>query len=86
MAGTIDDSQQPYGNHFNLSKRFSKVLFRPGRPALSSELLELQSIQNNQLEMLGDSLFQEGAIISGMEIIPKPDRQQQIPRCQTRSQ
>ena len=74
MAGTIDDSQQPYGNHFNLSKRFSKVLFRPGRPALSSELLELQSIQNNQLEMLGDSLFQEGAIISGMEIIPKPDK------------
>ena len=70
MAGTIDDSQQPYGNHFNLSKRFSKVLFRPGRPALSSELLELQSIQNNQLEMLGDSLFQERAIISGMEIIP----------------
>lgn len=73
MAGRIDDHQAPYNNHFDAAKRFSKVLFRPGRPAFSQELLETESIQDNQLEMLGDSLFQEGAIISGMEIIPKPD-------------
>ena len=73
MVGRIDDHQAPYNNHFDAAKRFSKVLFRPGRPAFSQELLEAESIQDNQLEMLGDSLFQEGAIISGMEIIPKPD-------------
>lgn len=73
MVGRIDDHQAPYNNHFDAAKRFSKVLFRPGRPAFSQELLETESIQDNQLEMLGDSLFQEGAIISGMEIIPKPD-------------
>lgn len=73
MAGRIDDHQAPYNDHFDAAKRFSKVLFRPGRPAFSQELLEMESIQDNQLEMLGDSLFQEGAIISGMEIIPKPD-------------
>lgn len=73
MAGRIDDHQAPYNDHFDAAKRFSKVLFRPGRPAFSQELLETESIQDNQLEMLGDSLFQEGAIISGMEIIPKPD-------------
>ena len=70
---TFSDASQPYGNKFDVTKRFSKVLFRPGRPVFSAELLESESIQQNQLEMLGDSLFQEGAVISGMEIIPKPD-------------
>lgn len=73
MVGRIDDHQAPYNNHFDAAKRFSKVLFRPGRPAFSQELLETESIQDNQLEMIGNSLFQKGAIISGMEIIPKPD-------------
>ena len=74
MAGTIDDSQQPYGNKYNVAKRFSKVLFRPGRPAFSQELLESESILQHQLAMLGNSLFQEGAIISGMDIIPLKDK------------
>lgn len=69
----VDDSQQPYGNRYDAAKRYSKVLFRPGRPAFSQELLEMESIQNNQLTMLGNTLFQEGAIISGMEIIPRSD-------------
>ena len=71
---SFDDSVAPYGNHYNIAKRFDKVLFRPGRPAFSQELLEMQSIQDEQLQALGDSLFQEGAIISGMDIIPKPDK------------
>lgn len=70
MAGTIDDSQQPYGDKYNVAKRFSKVLFRPGRPAFSSELLESESILQHQLAMLGNSLFLQGAIISGMDIVP----------------
>lgn len=74
-VNTFSDAQSPYLNKYNAAKRYSKVLFRPGRPAFSAELLEAQSIQNNQLAMLGDSLFQEGAIISGMDIIPQPDNQ-----------
>lgn len=70
----FDDSQSPYGNKYDVSKRFSKVLFRPGRPAFSAELLEEQSIEQNQLAMLGNSLFQEGAVISGMEIVPLRDQ------------
>lgn len=68
----FDDKQSPYGNTFDASKRFSKVLFRPGRPAFSSELLELQSMVDNQMNMLGSTLFQNGAIISGMSITPIP--------------
>lgn len=70
----FSDANQPYGNKYNVAKRFSKVLFRPGRPAFSSELLETESILQNQLAMLGNSLFQEGAIISGMDIIPLKDK------------
>lgn len=70
---SFSDAQSPYLNKYSAAKRYSKVLFRPGRPAFSSELLEMQSIKDNQLTMLGNSLFQEGAIISGMDIIPKPD-------------
>ena len=36
----IDLSQAPYQDGFKEDNRFSKVLFRPGRPALSQELLE----------------------------------------------
>ncbi|AUV59965.1 hypothetical protein HOS78_gp029 [Lactobacillus phage Bacchae] len=66
-----DDSQSPYNNGFDASKRFSKVLFRPGRPAFSQEMLEMESMQDYNTTMLGDTLFQEGAIISGMDVIPK---------------
>lgn len=68
----IDLSQSPYSDGFKESNRFSKVLFRPGRPALSQELLETQSIIDNQINLLGQTLFREGSIISGMSITPIP--------------
>lgn len=67
---TIDTSVLPYNNKFNRAKRFSEVLFRPGRPALSQELLEEQSIKNDQLNMLGSTVFAEGAVVSGMQVVP----------------
>ena len=66
-----DSSQSPYNNGFDANKRFSKVLFRPGRPAFSQEMLEMESMQDYNTTMLGDTLFQEGANISGMNVIPK---------------
>lgn len=68
----FDDSKSPYGNTYNANNRFSKVLFRPGRPVLAQELLETQSIIDNQTSLLGQTLFQEGSIISGMSITPIP--------------
>lgn len=67
---TIDTSVLPYNNKYNRAKRFSEVLFRPGRPALSQELLEEQSIKNDQLNMLGSTVFAEGAVVSGMQVVP----------------
>lgn len=68
----FDDSQSPYNDKYSADNRYSKVLFRGGRVALNWELLELQSMQDHQVEMLGDTLFQEGDIISGMDIVPVP--------------
>lgn len=66
-------SQAPYGNKYKASKQYSNILFTPARPALASEINELQSMQTHQTELLGDSLFQEGSVISGMTMIPKKD-------------
>lgn len=68
---TFDDSVSPYGNKFSPSNRYSKVLARPGRPLFNWEILEQQSIQEYGMQMLGDAIFQEGAIISGMDAVPK---------------
>jgi len=68
---TFDDSVSPYGNKFSPSNRYSKVLARPGRPLFNWEILEQQSIQGYGMQMLGDAIFQEGAIISGMDAVPK---------------
>lgn len=67
---TIDTSVLPYNNKYKRAKRFSEVLFRPGRPALSQELLEEQSIKADQLNMLGSTVFAEGAVVSGMQVVP----------------
>lgn len=69
----FDDSVEPYNNKFKASKQYDKLLFNPGVPVFQFEMNEMQSMENYQMEMLGDSLFQEGAIISGMDIIPQPD-------------
>lgn len=66
-----DSSQSPYNDPFDPAKRFSKTLFRGGRPAFNWELNEMESMQDYNTTMLGDTLFQEGAIISGMNVIPK---------------
>lgn len=65
---TIDDSKFPYMNRFNPSKQWSKILFAPSVPLQQSELNELQSIAQSQLKLLGDSVFKDGSIISGMSI------------------
>ena len=73
MSDTDISKQAPYGNKYDEAKQYSSILFTPGRPALASEINELQSMQTHQTELLGDSLFQEGSVISGMTMIPKKD-------------
>lgn len=62
----VDISVSPYYDRFNPSNNRNKVLFNPDRPLQNSELNELQSIQEYNLKALGNVIFKDGDIQSGM--------------------
>ena len=68
---TIDTSKGPYMDTFDSSKNYSKVLFQPNRPVFQSELNEVQSNQQYQQGLIGNSVFKEGSIIAGMNLVPQ---------------
>ncbi|QIW88700.1 tail fiber protein [Bacillus phage P59] len=59
-------NQAPYNDRFDPEKQRNKVLFRPDRPLQQAELNELQSISEHNLRKLGDSIFSDGAMQTGM--------------------
>lgn len=66
MADVIDTSAAPYNDRFDATKNRNKVLFRPDRPLQQAELNEVQSIMDNNIRNLGNALFKDGAIQTGM--------------------
>ncbi len=62
----INQNQAPYNDRFDPEKNRTKVLFRPDRPLQQAELNELQSIQEHNVRQLGDSIFADGDIQTGM--------------------
>lgn len=67
----FDESQYPYNDKFDAKKLYSKILYRPDRPIFQSELNESQSMFQDQLRLLGNSLHKDGDILSGMNLIPQ---------------
>lgn len=59
----------PYNDRFDPKKNRTKVLFRPDRPLQQSELNEMQSIAEHNLRQLGDRVFADGAMQTGMSFI-----------------
>ena len=62
----IDFNVDPYYDDFEgatgaKSKKFQRVLFRPGFPVQARELTQLQSILQNQIERFGRHMFEEGS-------------------------
>lgn len=66
MADQINLSRPPYNDRFNPEQSRNMVLFNPDRPLQQAELNELQSILNYNLQELGNSVFEDGAMQSGM--------------------
>lgn len=64
---TIDTTQAPYYDTFSKDDNYTKLLFNPDRPLQQRELNELQSVINQKIHALGDSLFKEGNIMSGLD-------------------
>ncbi|AMQ66617.1 putative tail protein [Bacillus phage Shbh1] len=72
----INQGAPPYLDRFDPDKRRNKVLFRPDRALQQAELNELQSIAEYNLRQLGDSVFSDGSMQSGMEF--SIDKQNQL--------
>lgn len=65
----FDVSQNPYNDEFDINKKWEMLLFNPNRPLMQRELNESQSVINNQISLLGNSVFTEGSILSGMSLV-----------------
>ena len=64
----LDLNISPYYDDFNESKKFHRILFKPGYAVQARELTQLQSILQNQVNKFGDHIFKNGAIVSGCDI------------------
>ena len=63
MPSKTDFNVAPYYDDFSESKKFHRVMYRPAFAVQARELTTQQSIQQNQLEKLGDSIYRHGAMV-----------------------
>ena len=64
----IDFNTEPYYDDFNESKRFLRILYRPGYAVQARELTQMQSILQNQISRFGSHVFKEGSLVIPGEI------------------
>ena len=53
----------PYYDDFSESKKFLRIMFRPGFGVQGRELTQLQTILQNQIERFGNHVFEEGSMV-----------------------
>ena len=67
---TVDLSKKPYYDSFDKTKNYVEVAAVADRPLQQREINELQSILNNKIKGVGNGVFKEGAIITGLGYDP----------------
>ena len=68
MPSKTDFNVSPYYDDYAEGKKFHRVLYRPGYAVQARELTTQQSILQNQLERMGDHVFEQGAMVIPGEI------------------
>ena len=68
MPSKTDFNVSPYYDDFAESKKFHRVMYRPAYAVQARELTTQQSINQNQLEKMGDHLFKHGAMVIPGEV------------------
>jgi len=63
MPSKTDFNVSPYYDDFSEAKKFHRVMYRPAFAVQARELTTQQSIVQNQIEKMGDHLFQHGAMV-----------------------
>lgn len=56
-------NQEPYHDDYDSSKKFHQILFRPTFPVQNRELVQMQTILQEQIRRSGDHLFKQGAMV-----------------------
>ena len=54
-------SKSPYFDDYDETKKFLRILFKPGRSVQARELTQLQSISQNQITRFSNHFFKEGS-------------------------
>jgi len=68
MPSPTDFNLSPYFDDYDPTKKYHRILFRPGYAVQARELTQSQSLLQNQVERLSDHLFEKGAMVIPGEI------------------
>ena len=63
MPSKTDFNVSPYYDDFTEAKKFHRVMYRPAFAVQARELTTQQSITQNQIEKMSDSMFKHGAMV-----------------------
>ena len=63
MPSKTDFNVSPYYDDFSESKKFHRVMYRPAFAVQARELTSQQTILQNQIEKLGDSMYKHGSMV-----------------------
>jgi len=63
MPSKTDFNVSPYYDDFTEAKKFHRVMYRPAFAVQARELTTQQSINQNQIEKMSDSMFKHGAMV-----------------------
>ena len=65
MALNTDFNVNPYYDDFDETKKFLRLLFKPGFAVQARELTQLQTSLQNQIGRFGNHVFRNGSIVTG---------------------
>jgi hypothetical protein len=65
MALNTNFNVNPYYDDFDETKKYLRLLFKPGYAVQARELTQLQTILQKQVERFGDHIFKNGSVVTG---------------------
>ena len=65
MALNTNFNVNPYYDDFDETKKYLRLLFKPGYAVQARELTQLQTILQKQVERFGNHIFQNGSVVTG---------------------
>lgn len=68
MSLITNFNTDPYYDDFNDNKDFHRILYKPGFAVQSRELVQSQTILQDQIKKFGDHVFKSGSIVTGGQI------------------